>query len=307
MCQNVGSYFRRTFSFQCSGKWRLPSADQLFHSAPFLLDEMQEMKKNLNATKSKLDDIELTSWHQHTRQTNPAGDVTRHLRHTVNAELCTQAWAKFQEIVATYKLVPDQARAMCILNTVHLCEAPGAFVTSLNHYVKSHCIGLEWQWVATTLNPFYEGNSPDATVTDDQFILETLDKWDFGRDNSGDVMKWTNVESLCERVGSCSVLLVTADGSVDCQDVPAEQESHVAPLQYCETVTALTLLDRGGSFLIKMFTMFEHQTICLVYLLCCAFEQVVRRCCVCAIESLLALFILLLDCCVGECDETSNK
>ena len=278
MWTNADSYFGRSFSFQRSSEWKLPSSNQFFQSAPFVMDAMRDMKATLNSTKSKLDDIELTSWHQHTRQTNPTGDVTRHLRGAVKAELCTQAWAKFHEIVSTYRLVPDDALAVGTLRTVHLCEAPGAFVASLNHYLKSHCVGLEWQWMATTLNPFYEGNSPVSTVAEDQFIIETLEQWDFGRDNSGDVMKWTNVISLCERVDSWSVQLVTADGSVDCQDVPAEQESHVAPLHYCETVAALTLLGQGGSFVIKMFTLFEHQTICLLYLLCCAFEQASWKC-----------------------------
>jgi 23S rRNA methylase len=30
----------------------------------------------------------------------------------------------------------------------------------------------------------------------------------------------------------------------------------------------------GGSFLLKMFTMYEHETVCLMYLLCCAFNRV---------------------------------
>jgi cap2 methyltransferase len=272
MWADADSYFGRHFSFQRSSEWKLPSTDEFFQSAPFAVDEMKTMKTNLNSTKSKLDDIELTSWHRHTRETNPAGDVTRHLKRVVKAELCTQAWAKFHEIVSTYRLVPDHAGGT--LYTVHLCEAPGAFVASLNHYLKSHYVGLEWQWMASTLNPFYEGNSPISTVTEDQFIIDTLEQWDFGSDNSGNVMKWTNIISLCERCESWSVQLVTADGSVDCQDVPAEQESHVAPLHYSETMAALSLLDQGGSFVIKMFTFFEHQTICLLYLLCCAFQQV---------------------------------
>ena len=273
--EEVESYFSKKFCFQSSSKWKLPSAHQMFQSSRFQLEAMQEMKMKLNSTKSKLNDFELASWHQHTRDSNPACLVTRHLRYELNAELCTQAWAKFHEIVSTYKLIPDEALSLKLLNTVHLCEAPGAFITSLNHYVKSHCVDLEWQWVATTLNPFYEGNSPGSVVADNQFILDTLEQWDFGKDNSGDIMNWLNIGgSLCARVNQWSVKLVTADGSVDCQDVPDEQESYVAPLHYCETATALTVLDKGGSFLIKIFTMFEHQTICLIYLLGCAFEQV---------------------------------
>ena len=67
---------------------------------------------------------------------------------------------------------------------------------------------------------------------------------------------------------------MTADGSIDCADQPAEQENIVAQLVYCEAVTAITLLTRGGNFVFKMFTALEHQMICLLYLLSCAFSEV---------------------------------
>ena len=34
-------------------------------------------------------------------------------------------------------------------NSVHLCEAPGVFITSLNHS------DVTCNWMATTLNPHY--------------------------------------------------------------------------------------------------------------------------------------------------------
>jgi len=69
-------------------------------------------------------------------------------------------------------------------------------------------------------------------------------------------------------------LLVTADGSVECQDSPHLQESIVAPLHYAEVFTALQILSPCGTFVIKMFTLFEHSSVCLMYLLCCLFTEV---------------------------------
>lgn len=69
-------------------------------------------------------------------------------------------------------------------------------------------------------------------------------------------------------------MLLTADGSIDCQDKPNEQERTVAHLHFCEAVTAFTILDVGGNFLLKGFTLFEDVTVCLTYLLCCLFEKV---------------------------------
>lgn len=47
-----------------------------------------------------------------------------------------QAWCKFYELVSEYNLIPKEAARSKSLYTLHLCEAPGAFVASLNHYLK---------------------------------------------------------------------------------------------------------------------------------------------------------------------------
>lgn len=87
-------------------------------------------------------------------------------------------------------------------------------------------------------------------------------------------------------------MLVTADGSVDCMLDPGEQEVFVEHLQYCELITALSVLNEGdaficttsfvflpffftgGTFLIKMFTFFEDSSTCLLYLLNHSFQNV---------------------------------
>ena len=72
--------------------------------------------------------------------------------------------------------------------SVHLCEAPGAFITSLNHALTSHHHDTDWQWLATTLNPHHEGNDLGYMINDDRFIIGSLDHWEFGQDNTGDLM-----------------------------------------------------------------------------------------------------------------------
>jgi ubiquinone/menaquinone biosynthesis C-methylase UbiE len=69
----------------------------------------------------------------------------------------------------------------------------------------------EWQWLATTLNPFYEGNNLQAMINDDRFIDGTQHNWYFGADDTGDIMNVNNLDSLlkaCVERGLDEVQLV---------------------------------------------------------------------------------------------------
>jgi len=105
---------------------------------------------------------------------------------------------------------------------------------------------LAWDWLACNLNPYFEGNNADAMVEDDGFINETPEHWFFGSDNSGDMRLPHNIAATWERAGKMGpVLLVTADGSIDCSDRPNDQEEVVAQLHFCETVAAVGALAVG--------------------------------------------------------------
>uniref|UniRef100_A0A8C4QBE5 Cap-specific mRNA (nucleoside-2'-O-)-methyltransferase 2 n=1 Tax=Eptatretus burgeri TaxID=7764 RepID=A0A8C4QBE5_EPTBU len=236
--------------------------------------ELVALKSQLNIVKGKLSNIPLTQWHEHTTRTNRAGLVVGSTRRTAFAELCTQAWCKFHELL-TFPLLPENAIAFGHFHSVHLCEAPGAFVASLNHYLSTHQVPCDWLWLATTLNPFHEANSCGQMIADSRLLLHTLPNWDFGLDDTGNLMHRNNLSALQRRVRNYlgPVHLVTADGSFDCQANPGEQEVSVASLICCEAVAALSILHEGGSLVLKAFTFFERSSASLLYLLACVFEE----------------------------------
>lgn len=263
----------------------LPEPECMFKEKSWQKDNLQILKNELNNVKSRLNNFTLNKWQQHTYQMNQAGDVLNYIKKQIQPEFITQAWCKFYEIACNFSLVPlnkilqeNNEENICSFTSVHLCEAPGAFVVALNHWLKLNACNVQWDWIANTLNPYCEGNPYSQMIDDDRFIRHTLTHWYFGADNTGNIMDLQNLDALIKRSKSNSggpVMLITADGSIDCTDMPDEQENAVAHLHFCETVACMHLLEKGGNFLLKVFTLFEHQSVCLIYLLSCAFQKVI--------------------------------
>lgn len=108
------------------------------------------------------------------------------VKKSVNAELSTQAWDTFHEILCSLPLLPDEAFQDRELDCVHLWEAPGAFVASLKHHLKSHHVPWQGKWIANTLNPCQEANDTLMMTMDEGLTANTFPWWSFGPGNSGD-------------------------------------------------------------------------------------------------------------------------
>lgn len=94
------------------------------------------VKKKLNQVKDKLNNYSLESWSKHTQKRDPAGGIGWNLRKIINAEFVTKAWSKFFELLTAYQLVRLSDPSTGLFNSIFLCEAPGAFVAALNHFLK---------------------------------------------------------------------------------------------------------------------------------------------------------------------------
>ena len=154
--------FQKIFVLQ-ENKISIPSPESWFTTKLFDSDpEFQLMKEELNNVKGLLNSMPLAKWHKHTKFQNPAGLIIGEVRRQAKAELLTQAFLKFMEILCRFLIIPDNENEY---NTLHLCEAPGAFITALNHQIKTHTnLTKKWKWEASTLNPYYEGNTTGSST-----------------------------------------------------------------------------------------------------------------------------------------------
>ncbi|XP_044747042.1 cap-specific mRNA (nucleoside-2'-O-)-methyltransferase 2 [Coccinella septempunctata] len=265
---NVSALFNKKFQFKSFAD--VPR--KIFEVPKWDILLLQEKKIHLNNVKAQLGKYNLEEWSKHTRHNDPSSFVIRYLKDRIEPELLTQAWCKFYECLNQFDVIPS-IKSTERFASLHLCEAPGGFISALNHFIKSNRDYLEWNWLATTLNPQYEGNKLSEMIPDDRLLRFTKKQWHFGMDHTGDITKYYNYIDLRRQIDE-NILLVTADGSINCMCDPGNQESLVEYLHYCETMTALSVLGEGGTFVIKLFTMFEHSTICLLYLLNISFKSV---------------------------------
>ncbi|CAF2095478.1 unnamed protein product [Rotaria magnacalcarata] len=277
---------KKTFPIVTASKNKsLLLAENLFKADRWNIEELIVLKNRLNNTRNRLNEKDIKVWKQHTQKTNMTGRVVWSLRRQNCIEMCTNAWIKMAEIFSKYEtLIPKALGDNQSFRSLHVCEAPGAFICATNFYYNErlerkgfHSSKCRWEWTGLSLNPYYEGNDQEAMVDDDRFIIETLDRWYFGIDNSGNILDTNNIQALWKRVRTdpkiTGVHLVTGDGSVDTSADPNEQESIVSELHYAEAISALGALAKDGSLVLKMFNLFECETICLLYILALHFKE----------------------------------
>lgn len=152
---------------------------------------------------------------------------------------------------------------------------------------------INFKWLATSLNPYYETNNQfkDA-LTEDCFIEQTFENWFFGYDsNSGNILQEKFYESLNEEfkkklvestnksstdlksIKSPFFNLITGDGGMSNIEKPELQEENSFKLILNETLVALNCLANNGTFVVKIFGFLNCRTVCLIYILTCLFEK----------------------------------
>lgn len=83
-------------------------------------------------------------------------------------------------------------------------------------------------------------------INEDKLILHSWENWTFLKDGTGNILVRENIEHFAHSHDlKTYVHFVTADGSIDCQNDPSEQESLVAHLHLAEIITALKILGQG--------------------------------------------------------------
>jgi hypothetical protein len=293
-----GRLVEREFSFD-SSICHLPPAESLYTDEPYQNNELARVRTELGYAKCEAEGQDPVQWLKMTSQVSLTGRVVPNIRQTSRPELCSTTWVQYYELIAAYQLVPASCRNDEKLRSLHLCEMSGASVAALNHYLKIKHANMMMDWVAhTRLAAPADAEAGrvaqvGAKTEEERFMRETRQHWLFGADPDVHVVDKASIEAIQGKTAQGNFDMVLADSGVmsdahmhaglassaavaSTPRDPAREisEAAAAKVFLSQVLVALSTLAAKGSFVMRMWALWEHQNVGLLFLLNCVFGEV---------------------------------
>ena len=223
-----------------------------------LMPQFAMMRRALFLTDYLIDTRDITRWNKVKKVTRYYRPENRQLSlvNTVEKQYLpgglkiSQAWLKMYEIITLFNLIPRTGKKF---TTFHACEAPGNFISAINHFVKTKTDVHEFDWMAQSLNP-YKHKGAERTAFGDSYgyMRRHPDRWNWGADGTGDITNPDNIRYYGKFTHGRQVDLMTSDCGI-----PWSEESATSgvfqKLFFSQILFMLQNLPKGGSFVAKMF------------------------------------------------------
>jgi FtsJ-like methyltransferase len=181
----------------------------------------------------------------------------------INGKYVSRAWIKFFELLSDTDLL-EGFENNDELNVFHICEAPGNFINSMQHFVDKNTNIKNLNWTAQSLEADMGGLHDRYG-----FMKETKDRWDRGPKDTGDIMDKENFDYYLDKYGG-SDFLISDCGEGWSETVPDNRNLTIYQMFY-----ALLFPKTGGGFVIKTFTMkYNNLFLSLLYIACSMYESI---------------------------------
>jgi 23S rRNA U2552 (ribose-2'-O)-methylase RlmE/FtsJ len=168
----------------------------------------------------------------------------------------SNAFIKLFEIYKTYNIIDSEP-----IKAFHMCEAPGQWIKTTKYYIDINKKGLEYDWIANSLNPTHPINIEkfgDKIISDDyDFIKNNPDKWLYGTpiddypQGTGDITVSANIRWYRDNVKNIN--LVTGDAGLPTKKSELVQ---MQKLDFAQMIIVLATLSEGGNCVVKCFLPF---------------------------------------------------
>jgi hypothetical protein len=188
-----------------------------------------------------------------------------------------------------YELIKELDLIDCNKPIRAFCDAelPGAFIVTINHFVKTICKTPDFDWVGSSYYPEDAASAGDLTILGDKYGFYTNNRsnWLMGPkpnalpidvpDTTGDLMNGAVVVTVANSVharfeSTSGATLATSDAGIDVSEDYSNQECDTSLLNYGQIIAAILALAPGGHMVTKQYTFnrpFSRSLIALVSLL----------------------------------------
>jgi 23S rRNA U2552 (ribose-2'-O)-methylase RlmE/FtsJ len=230
-----------------------------------------DLFKILNKYKNEIDNIDKDVWNKYKSLVNEYEMIfnNKNVKNNVSTYIpISRAYFKLWEILTHFDIVDNKAS----LNLLCIAEGPGGFVEAIYNYRKKNNNNFN-KATCITLNSD-DRNIPNWTKANHFLKHNPSIKLVYGVDNTGDIYNPENIKFLINKFKHSKANLITADGGFDFSDDYKNQEQNSYQLIICEIVCALGCLKEGGHFVIKIFEIFTHLTVKIIYFLTRFFKSV---------------------------------
>lgn len=227
-------------------------------------------KDKLINSKCKIDNCDQKKWDKCKKYMNPyeyiyTSSNTR--KNICSVSPVSRSYFKLHEMIVDLKLINFKE------NNTFICiaEGPGGFIHCLHDQFISNKKTFLNLHAITLIS-----SDPTIPYWNNNIVRDPKNKLCEGSDGTGSIYVLKNVEMFIDTIKNdknfCG--LITADGGFDFSDDYNSQEDSSYQLLLSEIYIALNVQDLNGSFIIKVFDLFNYQTVQLIYLLYCSYSYI---------------------------------
>jgi DNA-directed RNA polymerase II subunit RPB2 len=254
-----------------------------------------KLNDEINAAKSKLDDIPSTVFSNLTRQLDMYARLRGVVVKNYNMENATNAALKMYELIYQMELLTNgpaydnEISCFPIVNAFCNAELPGAFIIAINHFMKTKCVSSQFDWIASSYLPEAAMQAGNATILEDKFKIYERNRlhWLMGpapnglpdgeQPVTGDVTDPAVINTLGnaahQRFGDGANLYTSDVGIEIAQKDANRQEELSAFVNIGQILTGLLALAVGGHFVTKQFTFVTPFSRSLIAIVASLFEE----------------------------------
>ena len=240
----------------------------------FLLDTNKSLQDLLIQYKNKITPFYISKkWDRYKKLSNEYECVfmTPHAKHNVSTfSPISRSYFKMWEIIHDFKddieyMVDDNLPLKCLF----LAEGPGGFLEAVMRKRNNKTDA----YYGFTLKPEHK-SIPDWKLN--SFTKNQLKQIQliYGKDGTGNLYNLENADYIAQQLQPNSMHLITADGGFDFSANFNNQEQQSFRLVCCEIYCAFKMLKQNGTFIIKVYDMFNSYTLHIITILRMCFANI---------------------------------